>query len=78
MSKDELLDILAEMVEERLKKNCVDKPTPPSLSVIERKKVGEAADLISGVFRWSQTIEGEHYWATVRNRLRQISEDGKL
>jgi hypothetical protein len=79
MTKDELLNTLADMVAERMKGN---KPmiasTRYELSNEDRDNAKKAANLLLGAFSWHGSREGLEYWERIHKRLLQIAEDGKL
>lgn len=55
-------------------------PTPepykPPLAEYMRENARIAADKIMEAFCWSESPEGDEFWNSVHDRLRQISETG--
>jgi hypothetical protein len=44
----------------------------------ERKFAAETANSLFASFPWCETAEGSDFWASVHERLTQISKDGQL
>ena len=84
MTKDELLNTLADMVAERMTGPVTVPPDRPYsqeqvfANERERDSAKKAANLLFGAFSWNDTREGLKYWDKIRQRLLQIAEDGKL